>query len=126
MEKLRNVTFYKDHLDDAVRAGYSSLSEWITALHTIHKANALHVGIEVGVSRGTMICWFRKLDLRVLGKGGYNNFKNHPRRSEVGKIYRQMKSTPKVAKELGVSRGTITNWLKADGIPLIGKPGRYQ
>lgn len=123
-EKLGKVCFYEEHLKNAKSAGYRYLSDWIEALHKEHDGKALRASKAVGVRRGTMIRWFRQLGLSTLSRGGSRAIV-HPRRTEVGKLYKRTKSCIKVGKELGVSHSTIAKWLKEDGMRLAGRCDRF-
>jgi len=117
------ISFYYEHLVNAQKAGHACLADWIRALHGQCKGVASKVAEVLGVTYKTAIKWFYNLCLPVRARGGSKPH-DHPRRSEVGDIYRRTLSGVKTAKELGVCTRQVYKWLERDGIPRVGKKGK--
>lgn len=115
-----SVAYYYDHLENAREAGHSCLADWVRALHAEHGGKASKVGQVLGLSYGTVTKWFYNLCLPVRQKGGKDPM-SHPRRREVGEIYRRTSSGIRTAEELGISVKLAYDWLRADNIPRTGK-----
>lgn len=114
------IAYYYDHLENARNAGHDCLSDWVRRLHTEKGGKASDVASAIGVTYGTVLKWFRNLCLPVRQRGGRDPM-SHPRRREVGEIYRRTGSGIKTAEELGISVKLAYDWLRADNIPRTGK-----
>lgn len=122
-EPIKRVQYYYDHLGDAREAGHGSLADWIRALHAERGGVAAKVAEDMGVTYATVTRWFRLLCLPVRSRGGKLPM-DHPRRREVAGLYARLGTGSAVAGELGVNPSTVYKWLREDGVPRTGKPGR--
>jgi transposase len=108
----KKISYYYDHLENAKKAGYSNLVDWIKALHSTYEGNATKTATKIGVTNNTILGWFRRLNLSIKKRGGREPL-SHPRRHEVSALIQQG-SRRTVAQELGVSMPLIDKWLRED------------
>ena len=88
--------------------------------YEVNRKSTVQIGKKLGISDVGISKWIRNLEIKTRGKLEAKLPKGfvEPTKEELNKWYHiEGKSTVKIGRELGVSDGTIRNWIKEYGIP---------
>mgnify|MGYP001225042212 CR=1 FL=1 len=94
--------------------------EELNRLYNKEGKSAVEIGEELGISNVTIIQLIKEygVKLRSISEANLPKGFTKPTKEELNKWYHiEGKSTVKIGRELGVSDGTIRNWIKEYGIP---------